>query len=146
MAYATIEQADEVLGENWAIDDITKQNMLNVATIKIDSIMTGFGDDLVEGQENVFPLKNQTKVPLQINLACVYEAGALAKGEQDLVFQSAGMKSESTKTASVTYDNSQNTKYERYSIFYSKFAIDFLYSWIPKSSMIGREVKHGWSC
>jgi len=145
MAYATIEEANAVLGNDWAVDDINKQAFLDVATFKIDSIMDGFGDDVVEGQETVFPLKNQTFVPKQIKFGCIYEAGAIAAGKKDLVFLTAGIKSESTSTASVSYQDS-NSKYQRYSMFYSKNAIDFIYSWIPKASMIGKEVKYEWSC
>jgi hypothetical protein len=108
--------------------------------------MTGFGNDLVEGQENVFPLLNQTYVPAQIKYGCIYEAGAIASGKQDLVFQTSGIKSESSATASVSYDKSQSSKYEKYSMFFSKLAIDFIYSWIPKSSMIGKGVKYERAC
>ena len=139
MAYATIEEANAILGNDWAVDDINKQAFLNVATFKIDSIMDGFGDDIVEGQETVFPLKSQTYVPAQIKYGCIYEAGAIATGKQDLVFLTAGLKSESTSSASASYQDS-NSKYQRYSMFYSKNAIDFIYSWIPKASMIGKEV------
>lgn len=145
MAYATIEEANAILGNDWATDDISKQAFLDVATIKIDSIMDGFGDDIVEGQETVFPLKNQTFVPKQIKFGCIYEAGAVANGKQDLVFLTAGIKSESTSTASVSYQDS-NSKYQKYSIFYSKMALDFVYSWIPKASMVGREVKWYGAC
>jgi hypothetical protein len=145
MAYATIEEANNILGDDWAVDDTAKQNALNIATIKIDSIMTGFENDLVEGQETVFPLLNQTYVPAQIKYGCIYEAGAIASGKQDLVFLTAGLKSESTSSASASYQDS-NLKYQKYSMFYSKNAIDFIYSWTPKASMIGKEVAWYGAC
>lgn len=142
MSYATIEQANALLGSEWATDDATKQIYINQATAKIDSMMNYDICDLTEGQENVFPLRYQTKVPKDIITACIYEAGGIATGKQDPILQNAslGIKSESTATASASYDNSNFAKYSRFDMFYSKTAVDYIFRVMPKSSMIGRPV------
>lgn len=140
MSYATIEQANALLGTEWAIDDATKQIYLNQATAKIDSMMNYDACDLTEDQENVFPLRQQTKVPKDIVNACIYEAGGIATGKQDLALQNAslGIKSQSTATATASYDDSSFAKYSRFDMFYSKTAVDYIFRVMPKSSMIGR--------
>lgn len=147
MSYATIQEADALLGSTWA-DELEKQGFLDQATNKIDSVLYFDPSLLVEGQENIFPLVNQDSVPKSIKNACIYEAGQLAKGTPDFSMQNAilsGITSQSTNTASVSFNKNSFSKYKNLTMFYSSVAADLIYSWFPKGASIGEVVKCGTS-
>lgn len=125
MSYATIEQANKILKDpTWTeLNDIEKQEKLDLATQMI----------------NMYYVDSEPYHKL-IVMSCIYEAGQLAKGVSDDVFDLDRQitVSESTATASVSYDLKRiSNKYSLFPTMTSRIAVDFLWRVMPKGGDIG---------
>lgn len=149
MSYATIEEANKYIKEEYwtSLSDIEKQEILDLATEMIDLSLSTISCGRVEGQESIFPLNNQTVVPRQIVMACIYESASIAAGQQDsqIARASLGIKSESTNTASISYDTKSNNKYAQFGYLGSKIAIDMIYPFLPKTAVSGVNQAYVWN-
>ena len=141
MSYSTIAEANLLNLQNteWnALDDITKQALLDKATEKINSLCYDLCE--ITGEDNIFPMVSQDVVPNDVKDCCSYEAGQLAKGTKDglMIQVSMGISSESELAASVSYDLDKIPQ-SLYSnkTFWSSEAWELIFPWTCKSASWG---------